>query len=279
MRIAQVSPVFESVPPKLYGGTERMVSYLSEELVSLGHEVFLFASGDSLTQAKLISPCESSLRLNKTESSFVYYQTVQLQQLYDWREHFDIVHFHTELFHLPMSHLAKWPHLTTLHGRLDTQEFQHSSRFFPEAPFVSISHYQKTQAPDLNWLSTVYHGLPENKYHLGNGEGAYLAFLGRICQDKGILEAIEIAYQTGMPLKIAAKIDNTNYDFYKSFVEKHFKSSLIEYVGEINDQEKNEFLGKAKTLLFPISWPEPFGLVMIEAMACGTPVWHSHVDL
>jgi glycosyltransferase involved in cell wall biosynthesis len=272
MRIAQVAPLFESVPPKRYGGTERVVSYLTEELVRQGHDVTLFASGDSVTAARLIAPCRRSLRLDKDCVDQLAHQVVLLEKVFRQAGEFDVIHFHVDYTHFPLSRRSPMPHVTTLHGRLDIPDLIPLYLEFPEMPLVSISNAQREPLPWVNWLATVYHGLPEGLYRFRKERGTYFAFLGRICPEKRVDRAIEIAKQAGMPLKIAAKVDLVDRDYFETAIRPLLRDPLVEYVGEIGEQEKGEFLGNAYALLFPIDWPEPFGLVMIEAMACGTPV-------
>jgi len=272
LKIAQVAPLFESVPPKYYGGTERVVSYLTEELVRQGHEVTLFASGDSVTKAHLIAPCRRSLRLDKNCVDQLAHHILMLEIVFKQAYRFDIIHFHIDYLHFPLSRRHNVPHVTTLHGRLDIPDLVPLYREFGEMPVVSISNSQREPLPWLNWQGTVYHGLPEDLYTFREEHGKYLAFLGRIAPEKRVDRAIEIAKRTGIPLKIAAKVDKVDKEYFETVVQPLLRDPLIEYLGEIGDGEKNEFLGNAYALLFPIDWPEPFGLVMIEAMACGTPV-------
>ena len=272
MRIAQIAPLVESVPPTLYGGTERVVSWLTEELVGLGHEVTLFAAGNSVTRARLepVVPC--SLRLAGIHNSKPY-NIIMLDQVAARQEDFDVLHFHVDFFHYPLFRRLAHKTLTTLHGRQDLPELPDIYRAFSHMPLVSISNHQRKPVPPVNWRGTVYHGLPEDLLKEGSGEGGYLAFLGRICADKGILPAIEIARRAGLILKVAAKVDPADRDYFEREVHPVLDvSPHVDFIGEIGDADKPEFLGKAKALLFPISWPEPFGLVMIESMACGTPV-------
>lgn len=272
MRIAQVSPLYESVPPKLYGGTERVVSYLTEALVKQGHEVTLFASGDSVTRARLISPCSNALRLDNTCIDSLAHHILMLEQVFQRAEEFDIIHFHIDYIHYPLCRRCFTPTLTTLHGRLDIKDYGHLFSEFKEMPVVSISNAQRKSFPWLNWQATVYHGLPRNLHKFHEGRGKYLAFLGRISPEKRPDRAIEIAERAGMKLKIAAKIDKKDEEYFETVIKPMLKSPWVEFIGEINEKEKDEFLGNAYALVFPIDWPEPFGLVMIEAMACGTPV-------
>jgi glycosyltransferase involved in cell wall biosynthesis len=272
MRIAQVAPLFESVPPKTYGGTERVVSYLTEELVRQGHDVTLFASGDSVTAARLIACTERALRLDPHCIDQLAHQIVLLEQVFNHAREFDVIHFHIDYLHFPMSRRERIHQLTTLHGRLDLPDLVPLYREFGEMPLVSISEAQREPLPWVYWVATVYHGLPENLYTFRREPGKYLAFLGRISPEKRVDRAIAIAKRVGMPLRIAAKVDAADKEYFASSIEKLLDHSLVEYVGEIGESEKDEFLGKAYALLFPIDWPEPFGLVMVEAMACGTPV-------
>ena len=273
MKIAQIAPLIESVPPTLYGGTERVVSWLTEELVAQGHDVTLFASGDSVTQAELIPIVPRALRLDKTVRDCLPYNFLMLDRVAARASDFDVLHFHIDFFHYPQFRALATKTLTTLHGRLDLPDLQPIYKAFPHMPLVSISNAQRLPMPPVNWMGTIYHGLPADLYRAGTGEGGYLAFLGRVTADKGPMEAIEIAERAGLPLKIAAKVDAADRDYYESIVRPRIAASPVtEFIGEINDAQKQDFLGNARAVLFPISWPEPFGLVMIEAMACGTPV-------
>ena len=271
MRIAQVAPLFESVPPKLYGGTERVVSHLTEALVDQGHEVTLFATGDSTTRARLVASWPRGLRLDGRNNELEPHQQ-QLADVVRLREQFDIVHFHTDFRQAELVRRYRIPSVTTLHGRLDLPEVITAVREHPELPLVSISNSQRTPVPGANWLATVHHGLPRSLFRGQTGRGQYLAFLGRISPEKRCDRAIEIAKRLNMPLRIGAKVDPMDQAYYAERIEPLMKHPLVKFVGEIADREKNEFLGNATALLFPIDWPEPFGLVMIEAMACGTPV-------
>jgi len=272
VRIAQVAPLYESVPPKYYGGTERIVSSLTEDLVRRGHDVTLFASGDSETRARLCPPCANSLRLDPTCKDQLAHHIVMLEQVARQAADFDIVHYHVDYLHYPVTRRTPQRHLTTLHGRLDIPDLVPLYREFREMPVVSISDSQRKPLSWANWLGTIYHGLPADRLPFQERPGAYLAFLGRFSPEKGPLQAIEIALKSGLPLKMAAKIENGDKEYFDSAVRPHLTNPAIEYVGEINELEKGPFLGGARALLFPIDRPEPFGLVMIEALACGTPV-------
>lgn len=270
MRIAQVAPLYESVPPKLYGGTERVVHYLTEELVAQGHEVTLFASGDSHTAARLVAGAPRSLRLDENCTDKLAHHFAMLDEVAVQASEFDIIHFHVDYLHFPLSRYLGLPNVTTLHGRLDSPELVPLYRRFREMPVVSISLAQRHALPDASWVGNVYHGLP-GAANLGDGGGGYLAFLGRISPEKRPDRAIEIATAAGMKLKIAAKIDSVDQHYFESKIRPMLRRSGVEYIGEIGDAEKAKFLGEAYAYLFPIDWPEPFGLSMIEAMQCGTP--------
>jgi len=270
MKIAQVAPLYESVPPKLYGGTERVVSYLTEALVEMGHEVTLFASGDSVTNARLVPACSSSLRLDKGCIDQLAHHFVMLEDVLERADEFDIVHFHIDYLHFPLSKLTGLPHVTTLHGRLDLPDLAPLYRKYLEMPVVSISRSQRKPLYWANWVGNVYHGLAAS-LSPGDGSGKYLAFIGRICPEKRVDRAIQIALEVGMPLKIAAKVDRADRDYYECKIKPLLAHPNVEYIGEITEKEKCAFLGNAYAHLFPIDWPEPFGLTMIESMACGTP--------
>jgi glycosyltransferase involved in cell wall biosynthesis len=272
MRIAQISPLFEAVPPKLYGGTERVVYSLTEELVAMGHDVTLFASGDSITSAKLAPMRERALRLDPTVTDWIAVYMRMIELIYRRADQFDVLHFHIDYFPLSLFSRQRTPFLTTLHGRLDIPEFRDTYQLF-NAPFVSISDSQRRPIPHLNWARTVHHGLPVRLLTPQPVAQRYLAFLGRISPEKGVDKAIRIAGAAGMRLMIAAKVDNADRKYYERQIKPLIEASpWVEFIGEINDTQKPAFLSGAHALLFPIDWPEPFGLVMIESMACGTPI-------
>ena len=272
MRIAQVSPLWESVPPKRYGGTERVVSYLTEELVRLGHEVTLFASGDSVTSARLDPVCARALRLHTGIFNRDAPMTMLMEQALGKSGDFDVIHSHLDFMGFPLARRNPIPTVTTFHGRLDLPELQPVFREYAEMPLVSISDAQRRPVSWANWQATVHHGLPDNLYTFHSNPGKYLAFLGRIAPEKRPDHAIELAKRVGLPLRIAAKVDPMDQEYFKSTIEPLLSHPLVEYLGEITDAEKNEFLGHAIALVCPYDWPEPFGLVLIEALACGTPV-------
>ena len=272
LKIAQVAPLYESVPPRLYGGTERVVSYLTEELVEMGHEVTLFASGDSITQAELVAVSPCALRLNRESSDPSIYHTLLLEQVFQRHEEFDLIHFHIDYLHFPMSRRLELHHLTTLHGRLDIPELVPLYREYAEMPLTSISNAQRKPLSWANWASNIYHGLPRALFTPRAEPGKYLAVVGRISPEKRVDRAIRIALRAGMPLKIAAKVAKPDREYFTQVIEPMLREPSVEFLGEISEPEKNELLGHAYALLFPIDWPEPFGLAMIEAMACGTPV-------
>jgi glycosyltransferase involved in cell wall biosynthesis len=271
MKIAQVAPLFESVPPQAYGGTERVVSYLTEQLVQLGHDVTLFASGDSVTAAELVPVCPRSLRLSKSPDPIAHH-FLMLERVFSRASEFEFIHFHIDYFHFPLSRRNPVPQATTLHGRLDLPDLPSLYREFGDMPVVSISDAQRAPLPFANWQATVYHGLPETIFRFSENAEDYFAFIGRISPEKGVDRAIEIARRVGRPLKIAAKVDRVDRHYFNTKIKPLLGHSLIEFVGEVTHREKEKLLGGACGLLFPIDWPEPFGLVMIEALACGTPV-------
>lgn len=273
MRIAQVAPLAEAVPPRAYGGTERVISWLTEELVRRGHEVTLFASADSVTSAELVPLVDEGLRLAGKLDTFLIEQMVQLETVAKRAHEFDVVHYHCDYHHFPLSRRSRTPTLTTLHGRLDLPALTTAFGAFPEMPLVSISDAQRQPLDvPLNWCATIHHGLPKDSLKFSRYAGSYFAFLGRISCEKRLDRAIAIARALNTPLKIAAKVDPTDRKYFETTIEPLLDDPLIEMVGEIGDADKGEFLGNAKALLFPIDWPEPFGLVMIESLACGTPV-------
>ncbi len=272
MKIAQVAPLTEAVPPKLYGGTERVVAYLTDALVELGHEVTLFASGDSLTKAKLQAVWPRALRLDPTVKDYFAPLFMELEMVARQAREFDVIHAHLDYFGYPLLRSVGVPSVTTLHGRLDLPELPPLYGMYGDVPVVSISDSQRVPLPQANYIATVLHGLPKDLLRKGSGAGGYLAFLGRISPEKAPDAAIRIAAKAGMKIKIAAKVDKVDEEYYKSTVEPLLSLGDIEFIGEIGEHQKSEFLGNAAALVFPIAWREPFGLVMIEAMACGTPV-------
>jgi glycosyltransferase involved in cell wall biosynthesis len=273
MRIAQISPLMEAMPPKLYGGTERVVSWLTEELVAMGHDVTLFASGDSVTSAKLAPMRDQAIRLDPSVRDPFALHYRMIEQVYRRKDEFDVLHSHLDYFPLSLLMRQNVPFLTTLHGRLDLPDYVEIFSTFRQAPFVSISNSQRRPVPHLNWLRTVPHGMPADLLRPLPVKQEYLAFLGRICPEKGVDKAIRVAGRAGMKLKIAAKVDNADKEYYDRLIRPLIEANpFVEFIGEITDKQKPAFLSAAHALLFPIDWPEPFGLVMIEAMACGTPV-------
>jgi glycosyltransferase involved in cell wall biosynthesis len=272
MRIAQLAPLAESVPPKLYGGTERVVAWLVDELVDLGHDVTLFASGDSRTRGNLHPVWPHALRLGRKGADPNAACTLLLEAIAKRASDFDVIHAHIDWLPLPLLSRLGVPFLTTMHGRLDLPGLPHVIREFPQASFVSISQHQRLPLPDANWSATIQHGLPANLLRPSYREGSYLAFLGRLTAEKGPEDAIRIARAAGKPLRIAAKIPRAETAYFKKHLQPHMDGQKVELVGEVDDAKKQPFLAGAAALLFPIGWPEPFGLVMIEAMACGTPV-------
>jgi glycosyltransferase involved in cell wall biosynthesis len=271
MRIAQVAPLYESVPPQLYGGTERVVAFLTDELVRMGHDVTLFASGDSRTTATLVPVCPAALRLGGCRDQLAPHVQM-IEEVAQRAEEFDVIHFHIAELHLPLARRMDLPHLTTLHGRLDLPELRPLYRMFADLPTVSISDAQRIPLPDARWIGTVHHGLPLDLLDFRAEPGEYLAFLGRVSPEKRVDRAIAIATACGWPVKIAAKVDPADREYFDDEIRPLLDNPLVEYIGEIGDDRKGEFLGRARALLFPIDWPEPFGLVMIEALACGLPV-------
>ena len=272
MRIAQIAPLIESVPPKLYGGTERIVSYLTEELVRQGHDVALFASGDSCTAAELIACAPKALRLAEVRETLPH-QVLQLEKVRRRVDDFDVLHFHTDQLHFPIVRHLGCAAVTTTHGRLDLPDYQPFFAEFPDMALVSVSDDQRKPLAAARWIATVLHGLPANLYSFSpDGADGYLAFLGRISPEKRPDRAIEIARRAGVQLRIAAKVDRVDQTYFEEVIRPLLRDPRIDYVGEINGRQKQAFLAEARALLFPIDWPEPFGLVQIEAMACGTPV-------
>lgn len=272
MHIAQVAPLAESVPPKLYGGTERVVAYLTDELVARGHHVTLFASGDSRTRADLDPICPTGLRLDPRCRDRQAHVVRQLARVVRRAHEFDIIHFHIDALHYPLCRALGLTCLTTLHGRLDLPELRYLHDEFSDMPLVAISHAQRAHLPGARFVGTVYHGLPLDLYRFTPTPGDYLAFLGRLSPEKRVDRAVAIARRLGLRLRVAAKIDDTDRDYYERAIAPLFRDPLVEFVGEIGERDKSDFLGGARCLLFPVDWPEPFGLAMIEAMACGTPV-------
>ncbi|POY37320.1 glycosyl transferase [Solitalea longa] len=272
MRIAQVAPLYEATPPKKYGGTERIVSYLTEELVNQGHNVTLFATGDSETSAELVSFSKQGLRSEKNCFDPLARHYAMMHDVAKRANEFDIIHFHIDYLHFPFSASNSYNHVTTLHGRLDLPDLPILYDRYSDVPLVSISNNQRKPLPNVNWMGTVYHGIPANLHQLNSQEGTYLAFLGRISPEKRVDRAIEIAIKVGAKIKIAAKIDKVDEEYFKTHIARLLDHPLVEFIGEIDEIEKKSFLANATALLFPIDWPEPFGMVMIEAMANGTPV-------
>lgn len=272
MKIAQVAPLFESVPPLAYGGTERVVSYLTETLVGMGHEVTLFASGDSVTSAHLVPVVKTSLRLDQCRPDWLVWHAILMDQVLEAAASFDILHFHTDVLHLPLMRFCPTPSISTLHGRLDLPDLVPLFRRFNAHPLVSVSESQRLPLPWANWQATVHHGLPAGLYAFHPHPQDYFCFVGRISPEKRVDRAIEIARACSTPLRIAAKVDAADQVYFEDCIKPLLADPLVEFIGEIGDAEKNDFIGHARALLMPIDWPEPFGLVMIEALACGTPV-------
>jgi len=273
MRIALVAPLYERVPPKRYGGTERVVANLCDRLVEWNHQVTLFATGDSLTKAELVGLAPQALRGSERYVDPIAWHVLMMERLYKHADDFDLIHFHTDYLQFPMARRLDTPHVSTLHGRLDLPELAPLYREFAEMPLVSISLAQRKPLPGARWVGNVYHGLPKQSFSFTESpSGDYLAFLGRISPEKGLDDAIAIARASGMKLRIAAKVAKTDEHYFRREIKPLLASSDIEFLGEIGEHEKRAFLGEARALLFPICWPEPFGLVMIESLACGTPV-------
>lgn len=272
MRIAQIAPLTESVPPKCYGGTERVVSWLTEELVKQGHDVTLFASGDSVTSAKLIPMCDKSLRTNEKCRDAMPHHVLLVNDVIQRANEFDIIHSHIDYLLYPFVRGKRTRSLHTLHGRLDLPDLVPLYEEFDDVPVVSISDSQRKPLPMANWFGTVYHGLPDDLYSFTSKASDYLLFLGRICPDKRPDRAIEIAERTRQKLVIAAKVDPVDTKYFRQEIEPLLKSPYVDFIGEVTEPEKNELIGNARAVLFPIDWPEPFGIVMIESLACGTPV-------
>jgi glycosyltransferase involved in cell wall biosynthesis len=272
MKIAQVAPLWESVPPVLYGGTERIVSFITEELVRQGHEVTLFASGDSTTQARLVPMCAEALRTSKVVMNYEAPLTAMIEKVFGSATEFDLIHSHLEFIPFPLARHCRTPMLTTLHARLDQPELVPVFRKFANLPLVSVSDAQREPLPWANWQATIHPGLPKTLYTPQYNQGRYLVFLGRVAPEKGLDRAIEIAKRVEMPLRIAAKIDSQQVEYYRAVIEPLLDHPLIEFVGEVTDIEKDDLLGNAYALLAPYAWPEQFGLALIEALACGTPI-------
>ena len=272
MRIAQIAPLTEPVPPQLYGGTERVVSLLTEELVRRGHEVTLFASGDSATDARLVSVTREALRLSPEDVDPNLHLMLELSQVFERAHQFDVIHSHVDFYALPFARLVKTPVVTTLHGRLDLGGLQAVFERFSDAPLVSISDNQRGPIPGANWAATVYNGTDLEEFTFNEAGGDDFVFVGRICPEKNIEGAIAIARRSGVPLRIAAKIDPVDVEYYESVIKPLIDGQQVEYLGELGGADKDQLLGSARALLFPVDWPEPFGLAMTEAMACGTPV-------
>jgi glycosyltransferase involved in cell wall biosynthesis len=272
LRIAQIAPLYERIPPKLYGGTERVVSYVTEEFVRRGHDVTLFAAGDAQTSAKLHAACPQALRLAGKQELGGFLQLPMLSDVYENAEDFDVIHSHIDYWSFPFARLSKTPTVSTMHGRLDLEDLKPIYARYKTIPVVSISDGQRTPVPFMNWISTVHHGLPRDLLSYSKGPGKYLAFLGRISPEKRPDLAIDIARKAGIPIKLAAKVDVVDRPYFDQVIKPRLTLPDVEYIGEINESQKNEFLGNALALMFTIDWPEPFGLAMIEALACGTPV-------
>jgi glycosyltransferase involved in cell wall biosynthesis len=271
MRIAQVAPLAESVPPRFYGGTERVVSILTDELVRQGHDVTLFASGDSRTPARLIPMCSRAHRLSDVRDTLADHVRM-VEHVIGRADEFDVIHFHIAELHFSPARRMRTAHMTTLHGRLDLAELAVLFHDFPDIPVVSISNAQRTPIPHAGWIGTVHHGLPVDALTFQPSHDGYLAFLGRVSPEKRLDRAIEIASACGWPLRVAAKVDPADREYFEDEIRPLLANPLVDFIGEIGEEQKSAFLGGARALLFPIDWPEPFGLVMIEALACGVPV-------
>ena len=267
-----LSPLYESVPPKLYGGTERVVSYITEELVKAGHEVTLFASGDSETSARLVPVCERALRLDPECRDPLASHFLMLEDVLRRQTDFDIIHSNVDYVGLSFAKRSAVPVVATLHGRLDIREVITLMKRYQEFPLISISNAQRRPMLFVNWLATIYHGLPPDLYSFNPNPGDYLVYIGRISPEKRVDSAIDIAVKSGMPLKIAAKVDKVDIEYFEQVIRPMLKHQLVEFLGEVGDRDKNALLGQALASLHPVDWPEPFGLSMIESMACGTPV-------
>jgi glycosyltransferase involved in cell wall biosynthesis len=272
LRVAQIAPLYERIPPKLYGGTERVVSYVTEELVRRGHQVTLFASGDSQTGAKLVPGCPQSLRLAGKPELGAFLQLPMLSDVYEEAGRFDVIHSHIDYWSFPFARLTNVPSVATMHGRLDVEDLHPVYARYRSMPLVSISDAQREPLPLMNWIKTVYHGLPRDLLRFSPNPGKYLAFLGRISPEKRPDLAIKVARQLGIPFKIAAKVDVVDRQYFETVIKPLLSPPDVEYIGEIGEAEKSEFLGNALAFMFTVDWPEPFGLAMIEALACGTPV-------
>ena len=272
MKIAQVAPLFESVPPAGYGGTERVVAHLTEALVDMGHDVTLYASGDSRTRGRLVPACKRALRLDPARPDWLVWHTMMLDRVLADAGGYDVVHFHIDILQMPLARRCPRPYLTTLHGRLDLPDLVALHLCFADHPVVSISDAQRAPLPHARWCATVHHGLPLSLYTFNPRPRDYFAFVGRISPEKRLDRAIEIALACETPLRVAAKVDPADEVYFEREIRPRLDHPLVEWVGEIDDGQKNGFIGNARALLFPIDWPEPFGLVMIEALACGTPV-------
>lgn len=271
LRIALVAPLYESVPPRLYGGTERVVANLANALVSMGHDVTLYASGDSQTAARLVATCPEALRLSRCVDPLSHH-ILQLERVFQRASEFDVIHFHNGTLHFPLARRSDVPTLTTMHGRLDLPDLFPMMREFTDMPLASISNAQRRPLRDLQWLGTVYNGMPRHAFRYSPRGGEHFVFLGRISPEKRVDRAIEIARRTGRRLIIAAKVDAADERYFATEIEPLLSHPLVRFIGEVNDEQKGALLRAARALLFPIDWPEPFGLVMIEAMACGAPV-------